>query len=52
MSAATEHTGWVINGFQAMVALWAWVLIVLLYCVFRLWNRPAADPIRASGPVF
>jgi len=51
MSAGTEHAGWFITGFQAMVALWAWLLIVLLHCVFRLWSHPGADPIRPSGPV-
>jgi len=51
MSAGTDHAGWIINGFQTTVALWAWVLIVLLHCVFRLWSRPGADPIRPSGPV-
>ena len=51
MSAGTDHAGWFISGFQAIVALWAWVLIVLLHCVFRLWSRPGADPIRPSGPV-
>jgi hypothetical protein len=51
MSAGTEHGGWVITGFQAMVGLWAWLLIMLLHCVFRLASRPGADPIRPSGPV-
>ncbi len=50
MSAGTDHAGWIINGFQTTVALWAWVLIVLLHCVFRLWSRPGADPIRLPGP--
>ena len=51
MSAGTDHAGWIIDGFQTTIALWAWVLIVLLHCVFRLWSRPGADPIRPSGPV-
>ena len=51
MSSGTEHAGWVVTDFQAVVALWAWVLIVLLHCVFRLWSRPDADPIRPSGPI-
>jgi hypothetical protein len=51
MSAGTDQTGWVITAFQATIGLWVWILIVLQHCVFRLWSRPGADPIRPSGPV-
>ena len=50
MSADTPTAGWFITGFQTTLVLWAWVPVVLLHCIFRLWSRPGADPIRPSGP--
>ena len=43
--------GWVLTGFQCWVALWAWVCLVLLHSIFRLWSRPGPDPVRESGPI-
>jgi hypothetical protein len=51
MSAGTDQASWYLTGFQATVALWVWVMVMLLHCIFRLWTRPGADPIRPSGPV-
>jgi hypothetical protein len=50
MSADTALTGWMINGFQTVVALWVWVFAVLLYAVWRSLHGPETDPIRPSGP--
>jgi len=52
MTAEPVFSGWFVTGFQATVMLWAWLLVVLLHCIFRLWSRPEADPIRDSGPVW
>jgi hypothetical protein len=50
MTTESVSAAWFVTGFQTTVALWAWVLIVLLHCIFRLWSSPGADPIRESGP--
>jgi hypothetical protein len=47
----SSEPGWVLDGFQAMIALWSFVLAVLLHALFRLWHRPGPDPVRQSGPV-
>jgi hypothetical protein len=46
-----NEPGWVLDGFQATVALWGWTLWVLLHALFRLWHRPGPDPVRPAGPV-
>lgn len=51
MSPEAHSTGWLLTGFQTMVALVAWSGIVLLHVLFRLAKRPEADPIRLSGPI-
>lgn len=43
-------SGWMIDGFFAWVALWAWGALVLLYGLWRSLSRPAPDPIRPAGP--
>ena len=39
-----------ISGFQAVLALWAWALIVALHAAWRSMLGPEQDPIRESGP--
>jgi hypothetical protein len=39
-----------ISGFQAIVFLWAWVAVVLLYGLWRSVAKAGPDPIRPSGP--
>jgi len=51
MSTEREVAGWVIQGFDAWVGLWAWLILVLAYALGRSVVRPASDPIRLSGPV-
>jgi len=41
---------WLVNGFQATVALWCWLAATLLFGLWRSTLRPEADPIRPSGP--
>jgi hypothetical protein len=40
-----------INGFQAMVGLWVWGLVVALHAAYRAITRNETDAIRESGPV-
>ena len=40
-----------INGFQAMLGLWVWGIVVGLYAAYRAITRNETDPIRESGPV-
>ena len=41
----------VLSGFQVVMALWAWAVIVLLHAAWRsLLGVPEQDPIRESGP--
>ena len=51
MSTEPGWTGWMLNGFQVWVALWIWSGVVLLHVVWRCMHRPAADPVRPSGPI-
>jgi len=51
MSADTLVTGWTIDGFQAVVALWIWASMVLLHAIWRSLHGPETDPIRLPGPV-
>jgi len=49
-----EHapaSGWIVSGFQYVVALWVWTVIVLLNGAIRSAYQPEPDPIRSSGPV-
>jgi len=46
-----ELTGWILTGFQAQVFAWCWVVLVLLYGLYRSFTRPDPDAIRPSGPV-
>ena len=39
-----------LSGFHAEVALWTWVLVVLLYGLWRSFWSPEPDPIRPPGP--
>lgn len=42
-----------LSGFQAIVFLWIWVGVTLLYGLFwRSLYRPEPDPIRPSGPSY
>lgn len=51
MEHEAEHlAGWIITGFQYVVALWVWVAVVLLYGLWRSAARPEPDAIRPSGP--
>ena len=49
---AEAKTGWVLEGFHAIAALWLWMVVVLLHALFRLAYRPGPDPIRPSGPIY
>ena len=48
--AAEPTSGWIISGFQAIVFLWVWVAVALLYGLWRSAAKPDPDPIRPSGP--
>ncbi len=40
------------SGFETMVILWGWVLVVVVYGLFvRSIRRPEPDPVRPSGPI-
>jgi len=39
-----------LSGFQAIVFLWVWVAVVLLYGLWRSVAKLDPDPIRPSGP--
>jgi len=44
--------GWMINGFQSMVVLWCWTVLVLVHgLAYRSLRRPEPDPLRPSGPI-
>jgi hypothetical protein len=51
MNTHAEMAGWMIQGFDAWVALWAWTVLVLVHAFGRSLIRPAPDRIRVSGPV-
>ena len=50
-AAADAIHGWLINGFQATVAFWVWLALVLLYGIYRSAAHSDPDPIRPSGPI-
>ena len=51
MSTETHLSVGMISGFQVVMALWAWVVFVLLHAVWRsLPGGTEQDPIRESGP--
>jgi len=50
MATDNHLTGWAINGFQAVVVLWGWMVLVLLHAAWRALQGPDTDPIRPSGP--
>ena len=39
-----------LSGFQVVVALWAWAVVVLSHALWRSLLGPEQDPIRESGP--
>jgi hypothetical protein len=49
---ASAPGGWVIDGFDALIVLAVWSVLVLLYGLYRSVSRPDPDEIRSSGPVF
>jgi hypothetical protein len=49
---AVASSGWMIDGFVAMVCLAAWCALVLLYGIYRSTSNAEPDTIRESGPVF
>jgi len=51
MGADASSAGWVIDGFQAVAALWVWAVVMLLHAAWRAVAGPETDPIRPSGPV-
>jgi hypothetical protein len=51
MGAEAPSVGWIVDGFEAVVALWFWAVVVLLYAAWRAVQGPETDPIRPSGPV-
>ena len=42
---------WIISGWDALVVVLVWCVLVALYGVFRSVSKPDPDPIRPSGPV-
>ncbi len=51
MNTETPLSVGMISGFQVVMALWAWALIVLLHAAWRsLTGGAEQDPIRESGP--
>lgn len=40
-----------ITGFQTVLALSAWVVLVLLHALWRGLHGPEADAIRPTGPI-
>jgi hypothetical protein len=51
MGTGTPDPGWMITGFQTVVVLWGWVLLVLLHAMWRALAGPQTDPIRPTGPI-
>lgn len=51
MEMGTPNPGWMINGFQTVVFLWASVLLVLLHAAWRSLAGQETDPIRPTGPI-
>ena len=51
MTDGLGSTGWMIEGLHAMLALWAWLLIVVLHGLWRSVAQPDPDAIRPSGPI-
>ena len=46
-----QASGFLINGFQAILFLGAWFALVILHGLFwRSLHRPEPDPVRAPGP--
>lgn len=45
------EAGWLVDGFQCWVALWAWTGLVLLHWLWRSILAPGDLPLRPSGPV-
>ena len=50
MEAETALSVGMISGFQVVLVLWAWALIVALHAAWRSMLGPEQDPIRESGP--
>ena len=51
MEMGTPIPGWMIDCFQTVVGLRAWVLLVLLHAVWRSLAGPETDPVRPTGPI-
>ena len=52
MLVLNAGSGWLVNGFEAVVVLWAWMAVALLHGLWRSMWKPAADPIRPAGPTW
>ena len=50
MSTETALSMGMISGFQVVMALWAWAVLVLLHAAWRSLLGNEQDPIRESGP--
>lgn len=50
MHEAPAAAGWIVSGFQSIVALWVWIAIVLIHGLWRSVAKPDPDTIRSSGP--
>jgi hypothetical protein len=48
----SDESMWLPTGFQALLALAAWVAIVLLYGLSRSLRGESATAERPSGPVY
>ena len=49
---ASSAGGWVIDGFDALIVLAFWCVLVLLYGLYRSVSKPDPNEIRPAGPVF
>ncbi len=46
-----QQAGWMVSGFDAMVALGVWGVIVLAYGLWRSLGGGEQDEIRPAGPL-
>lgn len=51
MSTEGPVSAAIVSGFQVVLSLWAWTLLVSLHAAWRALLGPETDPIRPSGPV-
>ncbi len=47
----TQASGWLPNGYQAMLTLATWIALAMAHAAWRSVAAPEPDPIRPSGPI-